>query len=97
MKTFGLYKGKDPKVFTAPGMVSNREFDVEVFSDVPGGVMKRTHCPKVRTQVRTQVTYLERSRDKCVKCGPTSSFAALTRFLCWDQVKTIQRMYMMVF
>ena len=51
LKTFGLHKGKDPKVFTAPCRVSNRDFDVEVFSDVPEGVLKRTHCHKVLTQV----------------------------------------------
>ena len=52
LKTFGLHKGKDPKVFTCPpGVVSNRDFDVEVFSDILGGVLKRSYCPKERTQV----------------------------------------------
>ena len=41
LKTFGLHKGKDPKVFTASGMVSNRDFDVEVFSDLPGAVSRQ--------------------------------------------------------
>ena len=41
LKTFGLHKGKDPKVFTAPCRVSNRDFDVEVFSDLPGGVSRQ--------------------------------------------------------
>ena len=51
VENFRTSQGEGSESFTAAWRVSNRDFDVEVFGDVPRGVLKRTHCPRARNQV----------------------------------------------